>query len=47
MGFSLRVLACFDEDDEDEDDGDDVIVLGMPWRRGHALSMVSALRLSQ
>lgn len=42
LGLSPRVLASFDEDDDD-----DVIVLGMPWQRGHTLAIFSALCLSQ
>lgn len=39
LGLSPRVLASFYDDD--------VIVLGMPWQRGHTLSIFSALCLSQ
>lgn len=39
LGLSPHVLASFDDDD--------VIVLGMPWQRGHTLSIFSALCFSQ
>lgn len=54
-GLSLCVLASsndnsdeeHDDDDDDVGDDDDVIVLGMPWWRGHALATDSARPLSQ